>query len=43
MHARANRLPRPVSGGVEPCEVAFFHQMSVQRIVESPRVTKPYT
>jgi hypothetical protein len=33
----------PVSGGVEPCEVQFFHQMSVQRIVESPRVTKPYT
>jgi len=33
----------PVSGGVEPCEVEFFHQMSVQRIVESPRVTKPYT
>ena len=33
----------PVSGGVEPCEVEFVHEMSVQRIVESPRVTKPYT
>ena len=33
----------PVSGGVEPCEVEFFHEMSVQRIAESPRVTKPYT
>jgi uncharacterized protein (DUF2126 family)/transglutaminase-like putative cysteine protease len=33
----------PVSGGVERCEVEFFHEMSVQRIVESPRVTKPYT
>jgi uncharacterized protein (DUF2126 family)/transglutaminase-like putative cysteine protease len=33
----------PISGGVEPCEVDFFHEMSVQRIVESPRVTKPYT
>jgi len=28
----------PVSGGVEPCEVEFFHEMSVQRIAESPRV-----
>ena len=33
----------PVSGGVEPCKVDFVHEMSVQRIVESPRVTKPYT
>ena len=33
----------PVSGGVEPCEVHFVHELSVQRIVESPRVTKPYT
>ena len=33
----------PVSGGVEPCEVEFLHEMSVQRIAESPRVTKPYT
>jgi uncharacterized protein (DUF2126 family) len=33
----------PVSGGVEACEVDFVHEMSVRRIVESPRVTKPYT
>ena len=33
----------PVSGGVEPCEVHFVHELSVQRIAESPRVTKPYT
>ena len=33
----------PVSGGVEPCKVEFLHEMSVQRIAESPRVTKPYT
>jgi uncharacterized protein (DUF2126 family)/transglutaminase-like putative cysteine protease len=33
----------PVSGAVEPCEVVFLHEISVQRIVESPRVTKPYT
>jgi uncharacterized protein (DUF2126 family)/transglutaminase-like putative cysteine protease len=32
----------PISGAVEACEVSFGHEMSVQRIVESPRVTKPY-
>ena len=33
----------PVSGGVEECKVDFVHEMSVQRIAESPCVTKPYT
>ena len=33
----------PISGGVEPSEVDFSFEMSVQRIVESPRVTKPYS
>ena len=33
----------PISGGVEPCEVEFAYEMTVQRVVESPRVTKPYT
>jgi uncharacterized protein (DUF2126 family)/transglutaminase-like putative cysteine protease len=33
----------PVSGGVEPCEVSFAHVMSVERILEDPRVTRPYT
>lgn len=33
----------PVSGGVEPCESRLEHTMSVTRIYESPRVTKPYT
>ena len=33
----------PVSGVVERCEVDFLHEMSVRRLVESPRVTKPYT
>ena len=33
----------PITGLVEPCEVTFGHDMSVRRIVESPRVTKPYT
>jgi uncharacterized protein (DUF2126 family)/transglutaminase-like putative cysteine protease len=33
----------PVSGLVEECEVEFQHSMSVRRIWEAPRVTKPYT
>ena len=33
----------PVSGLVEESEVEFEHTMSVQRIWEAPRVTKPYT
>ena len=33
----------PISGAMDECEVEFDHQMSVTRIFESPRVTKPYT
>ena len=33
----------PVTGGMEVCEVEFSHAMSVERIWEAPRVTKPYT
>jgi hypothetical protein len=33
----------PVSGAVDECEVQFEHHMSITRIYESPRVTKPYT
>ncbi|MGE3177436.1 MAG: DUF2126 domain-containing protein [Vicinamibacterales bacterium] len=33
----------PVTGFVDECEVEFSHDMHVRRIVESPRVTKPYT
>ncbi|MBI1205663.1 MAG: IMP dehydrogenase [Azospirillum sp.] len=33
----------PVTGGVELCEVEFGHAMSVTRVKEAPRVTKPYT
>ncbi len=32
----------PISGLVDECEVAFEHEMSVTRIWEAPRVTKPY-
>ncbi|MCU0978435.1 MAG: transglutaminase family protein [Pirellulaceae bacterium] len=33
----------PVTGAVDPCETTFHHEMSVRRIHEDPRVTKPYT
>lgn len=32
----------PVTGAVDESEVEFDHKMSVTRIYESPRVTKPY-
>src|ERR1039458_8548473 len=31
----------PISGLLEPCNTEFRHEMTVQRIYESPRVTKP--
>ncbi len=33
----------PVTGGVDKCETNLEHTMTVTRIYESPRVTKPYT
>ena len=33
----------PISGSVDPCEVDFKFEMSILRIHEDPRVTKPYT
>ena len=33
----------PVTGTLDPCEVDFTHEMSVSRIWEAPRVTKPYS
>ena len=33
----------PISGSVETCLSTFEHHMSVTRIYETPRVTKPYT
>jgi uncharacterized protein (DUF2126 family) len=32
----------PISGTLEECDVKFTHEMSVRRIWEAPRVTKPY-
>ncbi|WP_327439520.1 transglutaminase family protein [Pseudomonas donghuensis] len=33
----------PISGLVEPCACTFEHDMSVERLWESPRVTLPYS
>lgn len=33
----------PIEGMLEDCEVEFGHEMSIQRIYGSPRVTRPYT
>ncbi len=33
----------PVTGHVDPCQVEFSHEMSITRIWEAPRVTKPYS
>jgi len=33
----------PISGLTDECEVSFEHAMQVQRIHESPRVTRPYS
>jgi len=33
----------PITGALEEAETKFGHEMSVRRIVESPRVTKPYS
>ena len=32
----------PITGLLDPCNTQFEHQMSVKRIYETPRVTKPY-
>ena len=33
----------PITGATDPCEVEFSHHMAIQRIEESPRVSKPYS
>jgi uncharacterized protein (DUF2126 family)/transglutaminase-like putative cysteine protease len=33
----------PITGAVEKCEVTFDFAMSVQRVRETPRVTRPYS
>jgi uncharacterized protein (DUF2126 family)/transglutaminase-like putative cysteine protease len=33
----------PITGGVDPCEAKLIHEMKVTRLLETPRVTKPYT
>jgi uncharacterized protein (DUF2126 family) len=33
----------PITGAVDECKVEFSHHMEVSRVLETPRVTKPYT
>src|SRR6202795_3336649 len=33
----------PITGAVEECATTFEHRMTVQRVWEAPRVTKPYS
>ena len=33
----------PIEGGVEASESTFAHEMTITRLLETPRVTKPYT
>ncbi|PMS35386.1 uncharacterized protein (DUF2126 family) [Trinickia symbiotica] len=33
----------PISGALDECEVDFTHSMSIERMLETPRVTKPYS
>lgn len=33
----------PITGALDECQVEFSHHMSVSRVWEAPRVTKPYT
>jgi len=36
------RSAAPITGALDPCEVTFSHHMSITRIVEAPRSTRPY-
>ena len=33
----------PIEGLIDECEVSFTHDMHVMRVLESPRVTRPYS
>ncbi|MEZ6117956.1 MAG: transglutaminase family protein [Pirellulaceae bacterium] len=43
MHSPSPQSAAPISGTLELCETQFDFAMSVERIYETPRVTKPYT
>ena len=36
------RSAAPITGALDECEVEFSHHMSVRRILEAPRSTRPY-
>jgi uncharacterized protein (DUF2126 family) len=33
----------PITGALDECEVTFHHEMTLERVRETPRVTAPYT
>lgn len=37
------RSAAPIEGAIDECEAEFVHEMTVTRILETPRVTKPYS
>jgi uncharacterized protein (DUF2126 family)/transglutaminase-like putative cysteine protease len=37
------RFAAPITGSMDECEVSFDFEMTVSRVHETPRVTKPYT
>ena len=37
------RSAAPITGTVEPAETQFFFEMSVARVTETPRVTRPFS
>jgi uncharacterized protein (DUF2126 family)/transglutaminase-like putative cysteine protease len=39
----APQTAAPIDGALDECEVSFDFAMQVQRVAESPRVTKPYS
>ena len=43
LHAREPGAAAPITGQLDPCETDFGYEMKLARIVETPRVTRPYT
>ena len=37
------RSAAPVSGLLDPCEITFHHSMTITRVAEAPRISKPFS